>query len=377
LETVLQKMLLVLALIACASGARAQSDATEEILKRAIALHQAGNIDGAIQAYQKYLAERPDSVLALSNLGAAYARMARYQDAIMQYRRALKLQPLNPSVEFNLALAFYKSGQTETAAGMLEKVHREAPEELQPVLLLADCRLGMGENKKVIELLTPFAERRPDDLAIAYLLGTALVRDDQPGRGQVIIDQILRHGDSAETWLLLGTAKLNAGDFPAALADLTKAVELNSNLPDVYSYYGQALLRTGDPAGATNAYRKALAANPYDFTANLQLAVLLREDEKIPEALACLRRAQQVRPNDLGVRYQLAALAFDDGKLDFARRDLELIVKEAPGYTEAHVTLATVYYRLKRKEDGDRERAMVQKLNAAAQVKQQQGVNVK
>jgi len=280
-------------------------------------------------------------------------------------------------VEFNLALAFYKSGQTETAAGMLEKVHREAPEELQPVLLLADCRLGMGENKKVIELLTPFAERRPDDLAIAYLLGTALVRDDQPGRGQVIIDQILRHGDSAETWLLLGTAKLNAGDFPAALADLTKAVELNSNLPDVYSYYGQALLRTGDPAGATNAYRKALAANPYDFTANLQLAVLLREDEKIPEALACLRRAQQVRPNDLGVRYQLAALAFDDGKLDFARRDLELIVKEAPGYTEAHVTLATVYYRLKRKEDGDRERAMVQKLNAAAQVKQQQGVNVK
>jgi tetratricopeptide (TPR) repeat protein len=248
---------------------------------------------------------------------------------------------------------------------------------LQPALLLADCRMAMGENKKVIELLTPFAQRRPDDLAIAYLLGTALVRDEQPKRGQVLIDRILSHGDSAETWLLLGTTKLNAGDFPAALADLAKAVELNPNLPDVYAYYGQALLRTGDPARATDAYRKALAANPYDFTANLQLAVLLREDEKIPEAVACLRRAQQVRPNDVGARYQFAAIALHDGKLDSARRDLELIVKEAPGYTEAHVALATVYYRLKRKEDGDRERAIVQKLNAEAQAKQQQGLNVK
>jgi hypothetical protein len=34
------------------------------------------------------------------------------------------------------------------------------------------------------------------------------------------------------------------------------------------------------------------------------------------------------------------------------------------------VTLATIYYRLKRKEDGDRERAIVQKLNAEQQAKE-------
>ena len=31
---------------------------------------------------------------------------------------------------------------------------------------------------------------------------------------------------------------------------------------------------------------------------------------------------------------------------------------------EAHISLATTYYRLKRKEDGDREKALVQKLTA-------------
>jgi Tfp pilus assembly protein PilF len=65
------------------------------------------------------------------------------------------------------------------------------------------------------------------------------------------------------------------------------------------------------------------------------------------------------------------------GRPDAARRQLEQLVKEAPAFTAAHVTLATVYYRLKRKTDGDRERAIVEKLTAETQVKQQQGVNVK
>ena len=37
---------------------------------------------------------------------------------------------------------------------------------------------------------------------------------------------------------------------------------------------------------------------------------------------------------------------------------------------EAHVSLATAYYRLKRKEDGDRHRAIADRLTAEAQAKQ-------
>ena len=52
----------------------------------------------------------------------------------------------------------------------------------------------------------------------------------------------------------------------------------NPNLPEVYAYYGQALLRTGEPVRASDAFRKALAANPNDYQANMQLAVLLKEE---------------------------------------------------------------------------------------------------
>jgi Flp pilus assembly protein TadD len=358
--------------------AQAQPAQPEGILKQAISRHQAGDMEGAIEAYRKYLAVHPESVVATSNLGAAYARLARYEEAIAQYRQALKLKPGNGPIEMNLGLAYYKTGQTALAAATLEQVHRSAPDTLQPTLLLADCWLAMGKNGKVIELLTPVSAQKPDDLAIVYLLGTALVRDNQIERGQLLIDRILRNGDSAEARLLLGTTKLNARDYPAALVDLSRAIELNPNLPGVQSFYGQALMSTGDSAEATAAFRKELSLNPNDFEANMNLAVLLKEEEKFDDATKCLQRALKGRPRDIVARYQLATIALhDDANLDSSRRDLESIVKEVPAFTEAHVTLATLYYRLKRKEDGDRERATVQKLNRETQAKQQQGVNVK
>jgi hypothetical protein len=72
----------------------------------------------------------------------------------------------------------------------------------------------------------------------------------------------------------------------------------------------------------------------------------------------------------LGSRYELARLDLAAGKVDQARLALEQIVKEVPAFTAAHVNLATIYYRLKRKEDGDREREIVRKLTADSQAKE-------
>jgi Tfp pilus assembly protein PilF len=58
------------------------------------------------------------------------------------------------------------------------------------------------------------------------------------------------------------------------------------------------------------------------------------------------------------------------GNVDGARSELESIVKEAPQFTQAHVSLATAYFRLKRVSDGNRERSIVQELTAKAQAKQ-------
>ena len=62
-------------------------------LDRAIQLHQAGELQGAIRAYEACIAAEPNRVEARSNLGAVLAKLGRYQDAIDQYQAALKVAP--------------------------------------------------------------------------------------------------------------------------------------------------------------------------------------------------------------------------------------------------------------------------------------------
>jgi Tfp pilus assembly protein PilF len=186
----------------------------------------------------------------------------------------------------------------------------------------------------------------------------------------VLVNRILREGESAEAHLLLGTTKMNAQEFADALVDLKKAVELNPKLPDVYSYYGLALLTTGDMAAAADAFREELKSNPNDFVSNLQLGVIFKQDQRYDEARSSFDRALRARPGDPGVRYQLATLDLANGNIEQACSRLEQLIAETPQFVEAHVSLATIYYRLKRKADGDRERAIVLKLNAESQATQ-------
>jgi tetratricopeptide (TPR) repeat protein len=358
----------VVLFLACFAAHGQKPEAT---LEKAVAAHQAGDLDAAVAGYKEYLKGDPGNVMALSNLGAALAKQGRYAEAIQTYKSGLKRAPANIGLSLNLSLAYYKQGDLTEAAKELSALRALAPGHPQATILLADTWLQLGENKKVIDLLTPLQKQKPDDLGLCYMLGTALLRERRDDEGQRILEPIFRRGESAESRLLIGTAKLNAADFAGALEDLNKAVELNPNLPSVNAYQGQALMETGDSAAAAKAFQRELALNPNHFMSNLNAGALLKQEQQFDEALKYLDRALRIRPGDVGVRYQQGAIYLAQGKLEEARKMFEAIVKETPQFREAHVTLATIYYRLKRKEDGDRERSIVAKLNAEEQAKQQ------
>jgi len=341
----------------------------QDLLKEAESLQQAGKLDQAIEDYRLILKQYPDVAPVRSDLGAALAAAGRYQEAITEYQRALELQPL-PQIRLNLALAYYKADKLDLAVDSLKKVQQEMPDDLRPVMLLADCYLRQGRNKEVIALLDPLQSSHGDDMGLIYMLGTALVRDGQVARGQVIIDKILKNGDSAEARLLLGTTELQVHQPQAALADLQKAIELDPKLPSAHSLYGRALMEAANPDEAQKAFRAELSMNPNDFDSNLYLGVFLKGEQRYDEARPYLQHALEVRPGDPGARYQVAALHLAEGDFSQAQRELEAIVKASPDFLEAHVSLATLDYRLKRKEDGDRERAIVAKLTAEKQARE-------
>jgi tetratricopeptide (TPR) repeat protein len=354
-------------------SAQHSSAAVEREFERATQLHQSGDLQGAIRAYLAILATHPARVDVRSNLGAAYSGLGQYEEAIEQYKRALVIEPANHAVRFNLAMAYYKAAWFSEAATELERFVVSVPNSPQTAnarIVLADCQVRVGEYKKVIEALSPLAESDPSNRAVAYLLGSALIGDGQLDKGQAIIDRVFRDDDSAEAHLLMGSILLVADDAQGALKEVQRALELNPKLPSVHAWHGRVLMRLGDTEKAKDAFKIELAGNANDFDANLYLGILLRQDKLADEAVTYLKRAVQLRPREQYSRYHLAAVYAMAGKPADALPFLEGVVKEHPDFVEARVLLASVYYRLDRKADGDREKALIQKANAEEQAKQ-------
>ncbi|MBV8864747.1 MAG: tetratricopeptide repeat protein [Acidobacteriaceae bacterium] len=285
--------------------AQSHSDDRVALVQSALALQQAGNYAGAADAYRKILELQPDDVATHVNLGVVLVSLGRFDDAIVQYEAAEKLLPGDSRIAMNIALAYEKSGRLAEAAERFEKLHASIPGDEKVTMLLADCSLQLGRDQRVIDLLLPL-EADQSDLTVAYMLGMALLRSGRIPEGQVLLDRILRNGDSPEAHFLLGTRMFESGDYPAAVKEFASAVELNPKVPLLQSFYGQALLSTGDPDGAAEAFRKELATNANDFRSNLGLAQILTARKQCGEAMPFVQRALLVQPDSPAAKFTLA-----------------------------------------------------------------------
>jgi tetratricopeptide (TPR) repeat protein len=366
----LQILLLALLIAPAAHAQTPNRQDFERLFTRAFELQEAGDVLGAIDTYKAALSIIPDNADALSNLGAAYVRLGQFDDAIKQYEAALKADPTSNTVRLNLALAYYKSVRPNQAIPQLKRVVASEPQATNAYLILADCYLQTGQDRELIALLKPREQLFGQDLAYAYLLGTALLHTGDVTEGQKYVDRVFGAGESAEAHLLMGTAHLGQQDYPAAKTELERAVKLNPRLPTAHSLYGRALLALGEQVEAERAFRQELDVNINDFEANLQLGNLRKSLQRFAEASSYLERATSIRPNDLTARKLLASLRLQTGNVQQAVEMLEGIIKDAPELVEAHVQLATAYNRLKRTDDAKREQKIIDRLNAEAQAKQ-------
>jgi tetratricopeptide (TPR) repeat protein len=346
-------------------AAGGQTKSAQDLYKAAVTADEQGNTPEAISLYRQTITIDPSAVQARNNLGIDLARAGNYGDAIAQYHAALKIDPRNQSVRLNLAIAHYQQADFEIAATELADLHKEMSDDAQVIDLLADCYLRLDRYAATIALLDPVYRSDPNDQAVQYALGTALIRSGKLQRGEEIINHILKNGNSAEANFLLGEAQFEAGDYKLAAETIRKAIDLKPNLPGLWSLYGNVLLRVNDP-GAEAAFRHALQDDPNDYSANLHLGGLLRFVGKFADAAPYLEKALLLRPAAPEARLQVGALQAAEGKVGEARKTLELLEKDWPDFLETHLQLASLYARMNLKDQSERERQIVLKLNEKA-----------
>jgi tetratricopeptide (TPR) repeat protein len=350
------------------ASAQQQPD-PDRLFGSAIEAQQRGDYPTAIEDYQKLLKLRPKMVEARVNLGAALAHTGRFDEAIAQYQLALPDVPDKNAIHMNIGLAYYKKGDLPSAIREFQIVQKSRPLDPQLAILLGDSEVRSGKGADAVPMLTPLEAENVGNPDFEYVMGTALVAAGSRRDGVARLEKVAQATNSADTYFLAGSTYMDLNEFEHARNDLEAAFRLNPKLPRINTMVGMARDRTGDRTGAEPAFRAALAIDPNDFDANLYLGAILLKRRAVDEAKPYLDKAVALNPTSTMARYESAMWKSNSGQYDAAAKDLEEVIKSDPNWLEPHVELATVYYRLRRPDDGAKERAIVDKLTAEQQTK--------
>lgn len=352
--------LLVLSL--CAFNVAAQESDPQQIFQEAAQAQQRGDFALAATKYQEVIRLDPNVVAAHANLGVVLVSLGRYDEAITQYNIALAEAPGSPELRLNLGLAYYKKADFAGAAVQFASLHKENPTDLRIATLLGNSQLQLGLAGQALALLEPLEKANPDNLDLAWALGTALIQSGQALEGLQRIQRVADRGNNADAYQLAANLSIGLTFFDQARRDAEAVLRLNPNAAKAHVVLGMIDDFAGNEKDAQEEYRKALQIDPKDNQARLQLANAYLIDRKLDEARQEVDRALAIEPGSLVARYELARIERARGNLQAALKELEAISLQDPKWLQPHVELVTLYYRLQRPSDGDREKGIVDRL---------------
>lgn len=141
-----------------------------------------------------------------------------------------------------------------------------------------------------------------------------------------------------------------------ALAAFDQAVELNPKYVEAHIHRGLVLNQLGRSAEAEEAFRRASALegprtgrfSPH-VAARLanqhaDLGEAYAEAGALADAVEQYRRAAELGPAFIDLRYRLARLLLDAGNPLGAREELERVLQARPGFVEAQGSLGLAHY---------------------------------
>ncbi|HEV2326226.1 MAG TPA: tetratricopeptide repeat protein [Terracidiphilus sp.] len=301
--------------------------------------------DLAIPEFQKVVALDPNNVDARGNLGVLLFFRGNYKDAVPQLRTVVKLQPELWKLQALLGLGEGRLGdsaasQTDLEAAfphlMGEKIQREvgealigdytAKEELEKAAAVVSTLLAADSTDKSLLYMS---YRIYSDLAGRSMLTLALVAPESAEMHQVMARELARQNHNAE-----------------AIANYRAAIKLNPKLAGLYTELGDLLLNSEDMAQQAEAgdeFKAALALNPNDERAELELGMVEARKGNIKAAYADYSRAIELNPNDGDACTEMAMTLMTMNQTEKAQQMFERAVQIDPTNDVAHYRLATLY----------------------------------
>jgi Flp pilus assembly protein TadD len=332
----------------------------------------------AIPELKQVVGLDPNNLEARTNLGVLLFFHGDYEAAVPQLQAAIALKPDLWKVQSLLGLA---EEHTSDLAGARKEFEAAFPmvEErklkIEVGLDLVGLYTAGGELDRAAAIVSQLKTAYPDAPEVLY----ASYRTYADLSGESMLSLSLVAPDSAQMHQLLAHEETREGNTNGAIAEYRKAIAVNPHLPGVHFELAELLQTSENPAvkkqaeaefrtavadnphdeksicalaefaeaggdlrQADNEYAKAVAMQPGDASAKLGLAKVLIEFDQQDKALPLLESSERLEPTNATVHYRLATLYKKMGRVEEAKREVELYAK----YKAMKENLRAVYKEL-------------------------------
>jgi tetratricopeptide (TPR) repeat protein len=258
-----------------------------------------------------------------------FASDHQYTKAILEYRNALKIDPLYGDARYGLAEALTKLPPNRDLAIETVKEYSAAaellPANFDAQLKAATFLLAGGDFAQARIRATKALALNPKsaDAATVYAMSLAGLKD-LSGALKEIREAVQLDPQSSRVYVNLGTMEAGAGNAEEAEAALKNAVRLAPNSPDANTALGYFYWSRNRLDEAEKALRAAAAVTPVDRSANEYLALFYMLQRRYADAEAPLQRLMQ--NNDSNAALMLGDVYVQEGKSSEARPLFESLV---------------------------------------------------
>ena len=205
----------------------------------------------------------------------------------------------------------------------------------------------------------------PKDRIQLYELISDAISDSQHGKYQDSANKLnaalKTESNSVPIHYLQGLNYYRMKNFPAAVEQLQRVIELSPDYTLALFYLGVAYAHTGQTDQSISTLKRELELDPANFTAAYDLGVAYLQKKMVSEAVTAFRQCLSV--NDAyGLPHRaLGEVLLDQGQVDEAIVQLRSATELIPQDPEAHVALARALAAKGRNDEAEEEMHKAQK----------------